>query len=361
MSSPPELTPKAINLEIQGANEVDINSLGDLVVDMGDEEIRFHKPIVYQPENPSSEIQNRKLKIDGHYVLRAENQVGFQVAEYDTSKPLVIDPVLSYSTYLGGSGDDFGVPFLDGVAVDATGNAYVIGWTNSTDFPTTPGAFQTTLAPGTCGDPPNTFPCNDAFVAKLNAAGTALVYSTYLGGTGDDFGQSIAVDPAGNAYLSGETNSTDFPTVNPIQGANAGSTDSFVAKLNPAGDALVYSTYLGGSDGDFAPMIEIDPRGNLYAEGFTFSTDFPTTAGAFQTTLSPGTCGTPPDTFPCPDTYVTKLNRHGSRLVYSTYLGGSGGEVCGSQIAVDHAGNVYINGTTNSTDFPTTAGAFQTT
>src|SRR5439155_23827222 len=122
----PGADPKAINLEIQGANKVDINSLGDLVVDMGDEEIRFHKPIVYQPENPSSEIQNRKLKIDGHYVLRAENQVGFQVAEYDTSKPLVIDPVLSYSTYLGGSGDDFGVPFLDGVAVDATGNAYVI-------------------------------------------------------------------------------------------------------------------------------------------------------------------------------------------------------------------------------------------
>jgi hypothetical protein len=345
----PGANPRAIALSLQGAERVNVDAQGDLVVDMSREVVRFHKPIVYQPEDSSSEIKNGKLKIDGYYVLQGENQVGFQVPEYDTSKPLVIDPVLKYSTYLGGSGDDFVFSFLDGIAVDPTGNAYVIGWTNSTDFPTV-----NPMQAGNAGG-------NDAFVAKLNAAGTALVYSTYLGGTGDDFGESIAVDPAGNAYVSGETFSTDFPTMNPIQAANAGGGDSFLAKLNPAGDALVYSTYLGGSDWDPFPMIEIDPRGNLYAEGATFSANFPTTAGAFQTIFGGGTCGTPPDTFPCPDIYVTKLNRHGSRLVYSTYLGGSRGEICGSQIAVDPPGNVYVNGVTNSTDLPTTAGAFQTT
>ena len=269
-------------------------------------------------------------------MLQGENQVGFQVAEYDTSKPLVIDPVLTYSTYLGGSGDDFVFACcFDSIAVDPRGNAYVIGWTNSTAFPTP--ASESHPGPGR-----SAVYRNDAFVAKLNAAGTALVYSTYLGGTGDDIGQSIAVDPAGNAYVSGETSSTDFPTMNPIQAANAGGVDSFLAKLNRAGDAVVYSTYLGGSDDDIMPMIEIDPRRNLYAQGSTFSTDFPTTAGAFQTTLGGGA-----------DTWVAKVNAAGNALVYSTYLGGSGEELCGSQIAVDPTGNVYVNGNTNSTDFPT--------
>jgi hypothetical protein len=343
----PGANPRDIGLSIQGANRVNVDSQGDLVVDMGSEVVRLHKPIIYQSENSSSEIKNQKLKIDGNFVLHGKNQVGFQVAEYDTSKPLVIDPVLKYSTYLGGSGDDFG-GFLDSVAVDPRGNAYIIGQTNSIDFPTTTGALQTTFAG--IGD---VFFTGDAFVAKLNAAGTALVYSTYLGGTADELGKSIAVDPAGNAYLAGDTFSTDFPTMNPIQAANGGGFDSFLAKLNPAGDALVYSTYLGGSDWDIDPMIDIDPSGNLYAQGFTFSTDFPTTTGAFQATCASCSNG-------LPDTYVAKLNAAGNALVYSTYLGGSGEDVCGLQIAVDPTGNVYVIGITNSTDFPTTPGAFQT-
>src|SRR5438552_13935212 len=196
---------------------------------MSGEVVRFHKPSVYQPEDSGSEIKNAKLQIDGRYVLQGENLVGFQVAEYDASKPLVIDPVLTYSTYLGGTGDDFVFSFLVGIAVDPRGNAYVIGWTNSTDFPTV-----NPMQAGNAGG-------NDAFVAKLNAAGTALVYSTYLGGTGYDFGESIAVDPAGNAYVSGETFSTDFPTMNPIQAANAGGGDAFERKRSGEGDVHVCS------------------------------------------------------------------------------------------------------------------------
>jgi hypothetical protein len=156
----PGANPRDIALNIQGANRLSVDSRGDLVVDMSGEVVLFHKPMVYQPENPSSENKNGKSKIDGHYVLQGENQVGFQVVEYDTSKPLVIDPVLEYSTYLGGSGDDFG-GFLDSVAVDPRGNAYIIGTTNSIDFPTTTGALQTTF--GGIGD---VFFTGDAFVAS---------------------------------------------------------------------------------------------------------------------------------------------------------------------------------------------------
>jgi Beta-propeller repeat len=175
-----------------------------------------------------------------------------------------------------------------------------------------------------------------------------LVYSTYLGGTADELGKSIAVDPAGNAYLAGDSFSTDFPTMNPIQPANGGGFDSFLAKLNPAGDALVYSTYLGGSDWDIDPMIDIDPRGNVYAEGFTFSSDFPTTAGAFQTALASP-----------PDTYVAKVNATGNALLYSTYLGGSGYDESGG-VVLDPVGNVYLGGLTSSSDFPV-VNAFQPT
>jgi len=339
----PGANPRAVALSIEGAKRLNVDSQGDLVVDMSGEVVRFHKPAVYQPHDSRSEIQNQKLKIDGRYVLQGQN-IGFEVAAYDTSKPLIIDPVLSYSTYLGGSGDDIsGFLGLDSIATDPLGNAYLIGSTTSTDFPTTAGAFQTTF--GGTGD---FYFSGDAFVAKLNSAGSRLLYSTYIGGSGDEQGESLAVDAAGNAYISGETFSTDFPTVNPIQAAYAGGGDSFVAKLNSAGNALVYSTYLGGSDWDPFPMIEIDGRGIAYLQGSTFSTDFPTTPGAFQTALASP-----------PDTYVTKVNAAGNALLYSTYLGGTGEELCGAQIAVDRFGNVYVNGETNSTDFPTTPGAIQ--
>jgi hypothetical protein len=177
-----------------------------------------------------------KHYVDGRYVVRHDQSVALQVASYDPAKPLVIDPVLAYSTYLGGTGEGGG-----GIAVDASGNAYIAGWTYSADFPTTPGVFQTTLAGG-----------SNAFVSKLNAAGSALVYSTYLGGSSYDFGSSIAVDASGNAYVTGYAESSNFPTTpGAFQTTFGGDYDAFISKLDATGSALVYSTYLGGSGGDW--------------------------------------------------------------------------------------------------------------
>ena len=242
---------------------------------------------------------------------------------------------LVYSTYLGGTSVENG----NGIAVDAAGNAYVTGTTLSTDFPTTPGAYQTASGGG-----------EDAFVTKLNATGTALVYSTYLGGSGSDDGLGIAVDAAGNAYATGQTASTNFPTTTgAYQTTFGGVEDAFVAKLNATGTALVYSTYLGGTGFDIGIGIAVDTAGSAYVTGVTESTDFPTTPGAFQTIYGGGE-----------DAFVTKLNPTGTALVYSTYLGGSGLDG-GNGIAVDAAGNAYVTGATGSPDFPTTPGAFQTT
>jgi hypothetical protein len=178
---------------------------------------------------------------------------------------------LVYSTYLGGASTDQGF----GIAVDAAGNAYVTGWTVSADFPTTPGAFDTTAAGA------------DAFVTKLNPAGSALVYSTYLGGASTDQGFGIAVDGAGNAYVTGLTVSADFPTTpGAFDTTFNGGGDAFMTKLNPAGSALVYSTYLGGASNDQGSGIAVDGAGNAYVTGSTFSADFPTTPGAFDTTFN---------------------------------------------------------------------------
>jgi hypothetical protein len=243
---------------------------------------------------------------------------------------------LVYSTYLGGTGGEGG----SGIAVDAAGNAYVTGGTDSPDFPT-----QNPLQPGFGGGDCGVFPCADAFIAKLNAAGSALVYSTYLGGSGGDGGGGIAVDAAGNAYVTGGTGSTDFPTKNPLQPALNGINNAFVTKLNAAGSALVYSTYLGGSGGDGGLDIAVDSAGNAYVIGGTGSTDFPT-ADALQPAL--GGSG---------DAFIAMLNAAGSALVYSTYLGGSIESNLfneyGLGIAVDSAGNAYVMGVTDSTDFPT--------
>jgi hypothetical protein len=251
---------------------------------------------------------------------------------------------LLYSTYLGGSGEDGAL----GIAVDAAGNAYVTG-TASADFPTTPGAFQ---APRSWG-----------FVTKLNSAGSALVYSTSsIGGT------AIALDRAGNTYLTGGAG-PNFPTTpGAFQTSPAGSGDAFVTKLNSTGSALVYSTYLGGSKGDSASSIAVDTFGSAYVTGGTASTNFPIAPGAFQTTYSgggdvvPGNCAKYPydgEYESCSVAFISKLNPLGSALAYSTYLGGSW-EDGGSGIAVDASGYAYVVGLTTSFDFPTTQGAFET-
>ncbi len=246
------------------------------------------------------------------------------MAAYDVSRPLIIDPVLTYSTYLGGSSDDVGYA----IAVDSVGNAYVTGSTASTNFPT-----ASPIQPASGGG-------TDAFITKLNTSGSTLAYSTYLGGNSDDFGYAIAVDSAGNAYVTGYTFSTNFPTANPIQPANAlGGFDAFVTKINASGSALVYSTYLGGNGNDIGHGIAVDAAGNTYVTGETDMTTFPT-VNPIQ-----GCSG--------PLAFVTKINASGSALVYSTCLGGGSGVSRGFAIAVDSAGNAYVTGHTSSTNFPT--------
>jgi len=325
----PGADPRRIAFDIAGATRIRRDRHGELVFKMktGSDEIRWHKPVAYQ------EKDGTRQPVAAHYAITATNRVGFEVARYDASRPLYIDPLI-YSTYLGGRGEDDGY----GIAVDSAGNAYITGFTNSADFPTTPGAFQTTC----CGE------YGDAFVAKLNPSGSALVYSTYLGGSQYDSGTGVAVDSAGNAYVVGFTESNDFPTMNPLQPAyGGGNTDVFVAKINPSGSALVYSTYLGGNQLDNVGGVAVDSAGNAYVTGFTDSPDFPT-SNAFQPALRGGQ-----------NAFVTKINPAGSAFVYSTYLGGSYFDF-GGAIAADSAGNAYVTGLAQSTDFPVTPGAFQT-
>jgi Beta-propeller repeat len=351
----PGVDPKTITVDIQGADKLEVDARGDLVLHTKGDEIRQGKPLIYQ------EVDGDKRIISGHYVLKGKHQVGFEVAMYDATKPLVIDPVLSYATYLGGSGNDAGLS----IAVDSSGNAYVTGFTLSPNFPTTSGAFDVTCGTdGSCRivDGEFVFLAEDAFVTKLNSTGSALVYSTYLGGSEDDTGLGVAVDSTGNAYVTGWTQSTDFPTTKGAfqevksSGSGFSGPDAFVVKLNPVGNGLVYSTYVGGSGQDLGTGIGLDSSGNAYVAGTTLSIDFPTTTGAFQTTYSGGAEASE-GAFN--EAFVTKLNPAGSSLVYSTYLGGTDRDQAFA-IALDSSGNAYVTGETFSTDFPITSGAFQT-
>jgi hypothetical protein len=382
-----------IQLAFTGVQGMSVDAQGNLDLHTAGGDVIERAPILYQGTGAS------RRSIAGQYVLEGTNQVGFRVGSYDPSQTLVIDPVLSYSTYLGGSGtdsgwniavDSAGDAFLygtttspnfpvttgtyqptnpsttqaffvtelnpagssliystylggtkgnqiiaGGLALDSAGNVYLTGETTSSDFPTTPGAFQTTFA------------SDDAFVTKLNASGTALVYSTFLNGNAQTIGEGIAADSAGDAYVTGESHATNLPTTTGAAQAKfgGGSEDAFVGALNPTGSSLLYLTYLGGSGnedtGEPDSSIAVDSSGNAYVTGATTSTDFPTTTGAFQTKLT-GTL----------NAFVTKLNSTGTAFVYSTYLGGSGSDFT-EGIAVDAAGNAYVSGATNSSDFPT--------
>jgi hypothetical protein len=339
----PGSDPHAIALELGAKRKLRIEANGDLRVAVDDGEVYLHKPVVYQEVTAAGSSTAARHFIDGRWVLKNRTQVGFEVGDYDRSRMLVIDPVLSYSSYLGGNNTDVG----NGVGVDSAGNAYFAGRAQSTNFPTTTGSVQSKNAGG-----------SDAFVAKLNASGSALIYSTYLGGSGADIAFALTLDQAtGNVYIAGSTSSTNFPTtpgaIQSVCGGGCtgvGNSSVFVSALNSTGSALIYSTYLAGTIADEALALSIaeDGTGEAYVTGKTGSTNFPTTPGSLQTTLGGAQ-----------NAFVSKLNATGTALVYSTYLGGSGTDA-GLGIKVDSSGNAYVTGNTSSSNFPTTAGAYQT-
>ena len=404
----PGVRPESLRLSFEGSDAT-VDEQGDLVFTSTGGKVTFRRPVAYQCYKPDP---GSKHFLSASYVLKGHNRVSFVVPDYDPREPLVIDPVLFYSTYLGGNGGDTGnAVALDtlndayvtgstasanfptdnpyqksyagdtdafvtmvrydgeaviystylggnsfdvgnGIAVDSSGDAYIVGSTSSADFPiSSSNVFQPTLGGNT-----------DAFVAKLDPSGSNLLYSSFLGGSDVDYGLGIALDQFGNAYVTGSTQSTDFPTVNPIQSGNAGNGDAFVAKVNTQATALVYSTYLGGGSADVGQGIAVDLGGFAYVVGYTYSTNFPT-YNAYQGNNAGSV-----------DAFITKVSSDGSTFVFSTYLGGSGDDR-GWAIAVDSQLNIYVTGSTLTTcapatttttmcnpteTFPTTPGAFQT-
>jgi hypothetical protein len=328
----PGADPKAIALDFQGARKLDTDSSGNLVLNSSAGDVVLHKPVAYQEKDGKREI------VKAAFAIKNRNEVALNLGAYDRERELVIDPTLTYATYLGGLGEDDAFA----IAIDGSGNAYVTGQTASSNFPTVPGAYSTSRKGG-----------NDVFVSKIAADGSGLTYSTYIGSDGDDSGNAIAVDSSGNAFVAGGTTqptSVSFPTTTgAFQTAfKGGSVDTFVLKLASSGGSLVFSTYLGGTGDDVANGIAIDTTG-VYVVGSTRSNDFPTQS-PFQAAFS-GTSAA----------FVTKLNTTGtSPLIYSTYLGGGTNDFA-SAVAVA-SGKAYITGATTSQSFPVTpAIAFQPT
>jgi hypothetical protein len=401
--------PDSIRIGLEGPTPAEIDSSGNAAVKFGDGEFQLHKPVVYQLDG-----RGKRTVISGSYVLSAANELRFKIGEYDHSRNLIIDPVLSYSTYLGGSLDDVGF----GVAVDSSGHAYVTGWSDSTNFPLV-NAYQ----------PQDNSSLANVFLTKFSADGKSVIFSTYLGGSdsfcGGDYGRAVVVDAAGEAYVAGVAYSSNFPVTSNAykksgggcgEGGEGGS--GFVTRFSADGQSLLYSTYFGGDNFHFptqiltvaldalgsayfagfdqtgqlatpgafqasldaageegafvgklspdgsslsyctylralrsgttsAASIAVDVSGNAYVTGLAQTNNFPTTPGAFQRTFGGVS-----------DAFVTVVNPAGSGLVYSTYLGGSDDDY-GNGIAVDSNGSVYLTGTASSTDFPTTPGSFQ--
>ncbi len=331
-----------------------INREGDLVAHLSGGDVSFHKPVVYQAFGTGK--NQTKQPVDGHYILKADGQAGFELGAYDHSRELVIDPTVSFATYIGGSDEDLAV----GIAADRYTDVVIAGSTRSADFPVSQ-PFEN-YHPGTCG----TLACRDVFVSKFNPTGTTLQLSTYIGGTNDDVATQLVLDMAGDMFVVGYTLSTDFPiTAKAFQKTFGGGTvtgDGFVfelaSKSGPAG-GIEYASYLGGSGEDMAYGMAVDyvpsATPNVYVVGSTTSPNFPTTTGAFQRTCGLTAQGT------CSNGFASKVNAKGSALLFSTYLGGSGGLGDAAYgVAVDSNENVYVSGITGSPNFPITGGAYQT-
>jgi hypothetical protein len=322
--------PACIRIRYDGAPAIapavvpTIGADGELSIAAGEQRLSESAPYLYQVRD------GVKMAVEGHYTVGADGSVGFSVGAYDPALPLTIDPLMTYSTLVGATAFNAATA----IAVDSSGAVYIAGYTDSDALPT--------------ADPAQNYNAGSVsvFVAKLNPAGSALEYCTYMGGSEDDQAYGIAVDASGAAYVTGTTTSPDFPTRYAEQGSLEGSRNAFVFKLNPAGDILVFSTYVGGSGADTANAIALDASGNSYIAGDTTSLNFPATG--FQTANHGGQ-----------DAFVAKLSSNGEQLLFSTYLGGASTDH-GAAIAVDSSGTVYVTGSTWSANFPL-ENAFQST
>jgi len=331
---------KHIKTRYEGIKQLYMNENGQLEIETEQRVSNVDRPMSAQM------VDGQRVELETIYEIEKDNTVSFNVGKYKRDREIAIrssegvnwDSPLVYSTYLGGSEDDWGY----GIAVDESGNAYVTGFTESTNFPTTAGAYDTNFSA-----------VYDVFVTKINPDGTSLIYSTYLGGSNNDHSYGIGIDDHGNAFVTGYTLSDDFPTTTGAYDTtfNGGYVygDAFVTKIYPSGTSLGYSTYLGGSDEDSGNAIAVGEEGKVYITGYTDSDNFPTTAGAYDTTFNGGAM--------LGDAFVTKINSIGTTLVYSTYLGGSGNE-SGNGIALDGGENAFVTGNTTSDDFPTSTAAY---
>jgi len=329
----PGADPGRIRLSYDRVDRIATGSNGDLILEAGGYTVHQQRPRVFQ------EIHGSRKEVEASYVREAANEVTVRVGPYDKRAELRIDPVLVYSSYLGGdTAVTGGSDYARAVAVDASGNVYVAGGTQSNAYPTTDGALSRTFGGSA-----------DAFVTKFNASGT-VQYSTYLGTSSPDEAYGIAVDAAGNAYIAGYTDSTKFPvTSDAYQKTSRGGREGFVAKLAPDGRSLVYATYIGGSSTDEIRGLALAPSGEVWVTGRTYSSDFPVTPNALQT----ANAGTP-------DSFVSKLDANGRTLLFSTFCGGASYDE-GTAVVLDAAGDAYVTGWTMSTNFPVTANAYRKT
>jgi Beta-propeller repeat/FG-GAP-like repeat len=347
----PKADPKQIQVGIDGPSLVAVDGEGRLTIDVGGDHVVLLKPVVYQERN------GKRTLVEAKYVMKESHRFGFELGPYDTSLPLVIDPVLEFAANFGGGYTSIS----SSLALDSLGDMYITGTTCATDYPLTNGVYQST------GGANVSEACNTAIVTELNPSGSSLIFSTYLGGTGVNFGMGLLLDATGNPIVAGTTNATNFPTTTGAYQtafAKAGTcdydqflenqacSDGFLTKLNADGSNLIFSTLLGGERADFILALAAG-NGNLYVTGATNSTKFPTAGTPYSTTYGGGTI-CQGGFAPCFDAFVSEFSANGTQLVASTYLGGNDDDFAAG-IVLDGSGNVYVSGTTDSGNFPKTS------